>query len=147
MKLLPVIDICYHKNFQASLTTILTHRDCVSIWMNNDEYKYLKAKIKELGISQQAFIISAVYDAKVISSIEIAVLINISRTFADLERQLRGLASNVNQIAHIANKIGMIPSLIELETISTQIEYYRKESEKQWQSIRSLISQQRVTGQ
>ncbi len=117
----------------------------VNVWMNDEEYTYLKNAVKQNGISQQSFIINAVYGAKIISSIEIAVLIGLSKTFADLERQLRGMATNINQIARIANTCKNVPASNELNNLSSSIEKYRKESERIWRSIRSLIGHQRPT--
>ena len=117
----------------------------VNVWMDDEEYNYLKNAVKQNGISQQSFIINAVYGAKIISSIEIAVLIGLSKTFADLERQLRGMATNINQIARIANTCKNVPASNELNNLSSSIERYRKESERIWRSIRSLIGHQRPT--
>ena len=91
--------------------------------------------------------INAARGTVIASSDTVAELKRLNKTFADFEQQLRGLATNVNQMAHVANGLGAIPTVSELQTISEQIASYRKESEAQWQSIRSLIKQQKVTGQ
>ena len=65
--------------------------------MNKSEYDDFQNKLKKSGLSQQAYIISAVLEATITPSDEIDVLKKISITFSDLERQLRGLATNVNQ--------------------------------------------------
>lgn len=119
----------------------------VTVRMNDEEYAVLQTKVDESGLTQQAYIISAVIEGTITSSDEIAVLKDISKTFADLEKQLRGLATNVNQMAHIANGYGVLPAVNDLERLSAQLENYRKESEQIWQSIRSLINQQKVTVQ
>ncbi len=119
----------------------------VTVRMNESEYADFQDKVNESGLSQQAYIISAVRGASITPSDEIAVLKDISNTFANLERQLRGLATNVNQMAHIANGQGVIPTEEELERLSAQLGNYRKESEDVWQSIRSSINQQKVTVQ
>ena len=119
----------------------------VTVRMNDAEYNELLTKVNEAGVSQQTFIIGAVHDATITSSDQLQVLMQISSTFADLERQLRGLATNVNQMARVANGLGMIPIESELSRISDQLTSYRKESEKVWQSIRSSISQPKATEQ
>ena len=119
----------------------------ITIRMNEDEYNDITNKIHESGLTQQAYMINAARDTVITSSDTVAELKHLNKTFADFEQQLRGLATNVNQMAHVANGLGAIPTVKELQTISEQLASYRKESEAQWQSIRSLIKQQKVTGQ
>ena len=118
----------------------------ITIRMNDDEYNDITNKIHESGLTQQAYMINAARDTVIASSDTVAELKNLNKTFADFEQQLRGLATNVNQMAHVANGLGAIPTARELQTISDQIASYRRESESQWQSIRSLIKHQKVTG-
>ena len=119
----------------------------ITIRMNDDEYNDICNKIHASGLTQQAYMINAARDTVIASSDTVAELKNLNKTFADFEQQLRGLATNVNQMAHVANGLGAIPTARELQTISDQIASYRRESESQWQSIRSLIKQQKATGQ
>lgn len=119
----------------------------VTIRMNETEYSDFQNKVEESGLTQQAYIISAVRGATITPSDEIAVLKDISKTFSDFERQVRGLGTNVNQMAHVANGQGILPTEDSLLTISEQITNMRKESEELWQSIRSSINQQKVTEQ
>ena len=113
----------------------------VTIRMNETEYADFQSKVTESGLTQQAYVINAVRGATITPSEQIDVLKEISKTFADQERQFRGLATNVNQMAHVANGQGYVPSAQELEKIASQIGIYRKESEDIWQSIRSSINQ------
>ncbi len=119
----------------------------VTIRMNESEYTDFQNKVTESGLTQQAYIISAVRGATITPSDEIAVLKDISKTFADFERQIRGLGTNINQIAHVANGQGALPIESSLATISEQITTIRKESEELWQSIRSSINQQKASEQ
>ena len=119
----------------------------VTIRMNETEYADFQSKVTESGLTQQAYVINAVRGATITPSDQIAVLKEISKTFTDQERQFRGLATNVNQMAHVANGQGYVPSAQELENIAVQLGIYRKESEDIWQSIRSSINQQKATVQ
>lgn len=56
------------------------------------------------------------------------------------------MATNVNQMAHIANGRGEVPTLNRLEAIGVRIEQFRKEAEEVWQLTRQLISQQNHMG-
>ena len=119
----------------------------ITIRMTEEEYALLRSKLEQTGASQQAFVINAITGAAIIPYDQIAMLKEISATFASLEQQLRGMATNVNQMARIANSRNFAPGTRELEKISQQIRGYRKESEEIWQSIRSSIAQQRATVQ
>ena len=119
----------------------------VTIRMNETEYADFQSKVNESGLTQQAYVINAVRGATITPSDQIEVLKEISKTFADQERQFRGLATNVNQMAHVANGQGYVPSAQELGNIAAQLGIYRKESEDIWQSIRSSINQQKATVQ
>jgi len=117
----------------------------ITIRMSEAEFAELQDRISESGLTQQAFVIDAVRGATITPSDEIAAIREISRTFASLERQLRGLGTNVNQMAHIANSGGDLPTAENLERLSDQLDTYRKESESVWQSIRSLTAKHRPT--
>ena len=97
------------------------------------------------GVQTCALPICAALDSSVTTSDTIDMLKDISRTFAGVEQQLRGLGTNVNQMAYIANSTGMTPSVKELEHISDQVTEYRKECNSVWQSIKSSIPNQRHT--
>ena len=122
-----------------------SRKNVVSIRMNDAEYELLKAKVKEAGISQQSFIISAISGASIASADEVAVQKEISRSLSDLVRQIRGLAANVNQLARTANRQGALPTLDSLAKIHEEIQNYRKDCENIWLSIRSSINRQRAT--
>lgn len=115
----------------------------ITVRMNEKEYSEFQNKVEESGLSQQAYVISAVQGATITPSDEIAVLKELSKTFASLEKQLRGLATNVNQMAHVANGQGVLPTENTLLKTSEQISLYRKECDELWQSIRLSISQQK----
>lgn len=115
----------------------------ITIRLSPDEYKLLQDKIDESGLTQQSFIINAIKGATIASSKELDVQKDISKSFSDLVRQLRGLATNVNQMAHIANGQGIIPSTETLNKTSYEINEFRKECEDIWQLIRLLINQQK----
>ena len=117
----------------------------VTVRMTADEYNTLQNKVDDSGLTQQAYIINAIKDATITSSDEVAVQKEISQTFADLVKQLRGLATNVNQMAHVANGQGNLPTAQELVNTSLEISNYRKECEDIWLLIRSLINQQNHT--
>lgn len=119
----------------------------VTVRMNETEYADFQNKVEESGLSQQAYIISAVRGATITPSDEIAVMKEISKTFAEFVKQIRGMGTNLNQMAHVANGQGYLPGEESLLRLSDQVGNMRKESEEIWQSIRSSINQQKATEQ
>ena len=114
--------------------------------MNAAEYDALQSKIKESGLTQQSFIISAIRDSNITSAKELEVIKDISRNFADQDRQLRGIATNINQMAHVANGQGLLPTVEKLDEISDKILEFRKEDDKRWRLIRQSVSPLKATG-
>lgn len=115
--------------------------------MNQEEYEQLQENVIASGQTQQSFIINTLSGVIIAPREEINVLKNINKNFDDLLRQIRGMATNVNQMAHLANGTGVLPTIDRLEDIADRIQYYKKECEVMWQSIRRLISQQNHMGQ
>lgn len=119
----------------------------VKFRMNKEEYERLQENVIASGQTQQSFIINALAGVIIAPREEIDVLKNINKNFDDLLRQIRGMATNVNQMAHIANGTGVLQTIDTLEDTADQIKYFKKECEEMWQSIRRLISQQNHMGQ
>ena len=109
----------------------------ITVRMTEQEYAALQKRVAESGRTQQSYIINAALTARISSAEEIATLKEISVTFGDLVKQLRGIAININQMARVANGSGALPTARELSQISEQIARYRERSEQIWQSIRS----------
>ena len=117
----------------------------ITIRMSDEEYTFLQRRLSQTGQTQQSYILNAIRGVTIVSAEEVKELQKLNKGFADMMRQLRGLATNVNQMAHIANGIGELPVVTALEKFGKSIEKFRKEEEKRWQSIRQLISQQSHT--
>lgn len=119
----------------------------VTIRMNKAEYDLLQNKVKESGQTQQAVVIHAIAGLKIASTEEVEELKKLNLMLAEMLSQLRGVATNVNQIARKMNAGGFILREDILHYLNQNILNYRKESEKIWQSIRQLISGQILMGQ
>ena len=117
----------------------------ITIRMSDEEYTFLQSRLSQTGQTQQSYILNAICGATIASMEEVKELQKLNKAFADMMRQLRGLATNVNQMTHIANGSGELPVLVALEQLGRNIEKFRKAEEKRWQSIRQLISQQSHT--
>ncbi len=116
----------------------------VSLRMTEDEYAAFTMRVAESGQTQQAFIINSVLGAKVSGREEVKELQKLNGRFADTNRQLRGMATNINQMAHVANGYGQIPQQAQLEQLYQELQLFRKECDVTWRLIRQSISLQKV---
>ena len=115
----------------------------VTIRMNKAEYDLLQNKVKESGQTQQAVVIHAIAGLKIASAEEVEELKTLNQILSEILSQLRGAATNLNQIARKMNTDGFMPREdILLYYLNKNILKYRKESEKIWLLIRRLISGQ-----
>ena len=112
----------------------------VTIRMNKAEYDLLQNKVKESGQTQQAVVIHAIAGLKIASADEVEELKKLNLMLTEMLSQLRGVATNINQIA--LHTDGEVPNDSTLYFLNKGILNYRKESEKIWLLIRRLISGQ-----
>ena len=82
----------------------------INIRFSEKEYTELKKLVLQSGQTLQKYIIDAVLRGRITSAEEVAEMINRNKILADIDRQLRGMGTNLNQMAHVANGQGKIPS-------------------------------------
>ena len=85
--------------------------------------------------------------SRVSSNEEIDEIRNRNKILASIDTKLRGMGTNLNQMAHVANGHGVIPTASELVRISESVNLIRREVSEEWRSTRLLISHQNHTGQ
>lgn len=119
----------------------------VNVRLDDKEYDLLKAKIKKSGQTIQSYIINSALDANIISQDGMAELKGITRILEDYDKQLRGMANNINQMARYCNSQNTIPILEELTELSEQIKQLRKGVNEQWRLTRQLTKEQKHTEQ
>ena len=119
----------------------------ISIRVSDQEYEVILNRVKATGQTQQSFILNAIVGATISTAEDKEQLKEINLQLADLVRQFKGIAININQIAYRANAYGELPTIQKLDDYKEQNKKLRREAENVWQLIRQLISQQRHTGQ
>lgn len=108
--------------------------------MTEAEYKKVKKLMSQANeASTQAFVLNAIFKGKFTSQEEAKELMELNRNFADYIQQLRGIATNINQIAHVANGTGYADINFATELNAEVLKEIEKGGEL-WQSIRSLVA-------
>lgn len=118
--------------------------NCVSIRYSDEEYMVLQEKIKESGQTKSAYIINATLNGKVSSADDVQEMKEQSKLLSDIYKQLRGMGTNLNQMAHVANGKGIIPSADKLIEIERVVVAVKKEVDDIWQSTRQSIGRQNL---
>ena len=118
--------------------------NCVSIRYSDEEYKVLQEKIKESGQTKSAYIINATLNGKVSSADDVHEMKEQSKLLSDIYKQLRGMGTNLNQMAHVANGKGIIPSADKLKEIEREVVDVKREVDDIWQSTRQSIGRQNL---
>ena len=118
----------------------------ISIRVSEQEYEAVQKKIQESRQTQQSFILNAIEGAAILTAEDSDLLKDISVQLADLLKQIKGIAVNINQLAYKANAYGEFPTERQLKEYGTQTEVLRREADAIWRLIRQSISRQRHTG-
>ena len=118
--------------------------NCVSIRYSDEEYKVLQERIKESGQTKSAYIINATLNGKVSSADDVNEMKEQSKLLLDIDKQLRGMGTNLNQMAHVANGKGIIPSADKLKEIEREVVDIKREVDDIWQSTRQSIGRQNL---
>ena len=118
----------------------------INFRLSEEEYKLLAMRIDTSGQTLQSYIINACLYGKISSAEEIAEMQKKNKLLEDIDKQLRGMGTNLNQMAHVANGQGMISTAEELVRISNEVHQIKSEVKEEWQSTRRSISQLNPTG-
>lgn len=111
----------------------------VKIYMNKEEHEALLQIIKVTGQSMRAVITKAVIGMPLIPAEVITKVQNINLKMSEQYRQLRGMATNINQLARVANKYQCPVDIVELKHIKEELNLMREELDDTWRLLRQLL--------
>ena len=111
----------------------------IKIYMNTTEYEELRKIKNETGQSMRAVITKAIMGMPLIPAEVITKVHNINLKMSEQYRQLRGMATNINQLARVANKYQCPADILELEHIKEELHLMREELDDTWRLLRSLL--------
>lgn len=131
------------------------------IRMTEGEYQVLQNMANASGRTIQGVVIDAIMNGRISSTEEIQALREINIQLADMNRQIKGVANNLNQLAHGMNLLcsvlqdntpdafrirKIVDSLMQCNwsEIFQQIKEYRRESDAIWLSLRRFVAQQKI---
>lgn len=116
----------------------------VTVRVSDEKLKVINERISLSGMTKQSYLINSLMGAKTVSKEEVALWKDVNARIADIQLKLRGIGTNINQMARRANAENVLPLEQRLIEIGVTIENIRRECEAPWQSLRYLIAQQKA---
>ena len=111
----------------------------ITFRMTDEEYELLMERINKSGLKQQTYIINALMNAHIVGAEDMVIIENLNKTLSDSNRQLRGIAVNINQMAHVANASGRLDMTDRLLAYVSEINNMLKGVNEIWLSTRQLM--------
>lgn len=131
------------RNYDAS-----RHRShLIRVRMNDIEYDDFQHKVAESGQTVQSYVLNAIQTGVIPDAELINKISEMSQMMADQYKQLRGIATNINQMAHNSNMeklTGDWQTEERLQDMQIQVNEMRKGCMDLWQSLRRLMAQNRL---
>ena len=102
-----------------------------------EELKILQKQLQFTGMNRNEYLVRLITNVPVLPIAELAM---INKELNTQSQQLRGMATNVNQIAKIANTYHLLPSDAQLDFVRMDIYQMREELHELWNRLRSVMN-------
>ncbi len=106
--------------------------------LSQDEHRMLLVKLQEANMSRNAFLVRLISDVQVYPKDQL-VLLNLE--FQIMNRLLRGVSTNINQIAKVANSNHATPSAKLLADMYQDVQTLRKNLQPLFDETRRTLWQ------
>ena len=102
------------------------------------EYELLQQKLIESGMNRNAFLVRLISDAQIYPR---DLLLELCLEYQIMNRLLRGIGTNINQITKIANATKAVPSANLLIDMSKEVQIIRNNLQPLWDEARRITWQ------
>ena len=120
----------------------------VRVRMSDSEYENFLHDVTESRQTVQSYVLNAIQTGVIPDAVLINKVSEMSQVMADQYKQLRGMATNINQMAHNSNMeklTGDWQAEERLQDMQIQVEEMRKECVDLWRLLKRLMAQNRLT--
>ena len=107
----------------------------VKFRLSQAEYELMQRKLAESGMSRNAFLIRLISDAQIYPR---DLLMELCLEYRIMNRLIRGISTNVNQIAKIANSNKSVPAANFLMEMHQEIQTIKKNLQPLWEASRRI---------
>ena len=106
--------------------------------LSEEEYNALQKKLSDAGMNRNTFLVRLISDATIFPKDE---LIRMNMEYSMMNRLLRGIGTNINQIAKVANSNKATPSAKLLLDIYQDVQTLKHNLVPLWNETRSTLWQ------
>ena len=106
--------------------------------LSPDEYDLLQHKLAEAGMNRNAYLVRLITGATIFPRDQ---LIQLNLEYTMMNRLLRGIGNNINQIAKVANTNHATPSAALLADMYQDVQTLRHNLEPLWDETRGALWQ------
>lgn len=106
--------------------------------LSQDEYNLLQTKLAEAGCNRNAFLVRLISGMQVYPK---GKLIKLNLEYTMMNRLLRGIATNINQIAKVANTTHATPSAALLVDMYQDVQTLKNNLQPLWEETRRTLWQ------
>ena len=124
------------------------HKDkkhIICIRLSPEDFEYVNALVEQAGMSKQRFFELLIDNATLPTVEDTQALVAIEKQIAELNAQLRGATTNINQMAKVANATGITPEPEHFIDLEITVGELQREVLTIWQYLKPLI-QARLAG-
>ena len=114
----------------------MKRRKEIKLRLTEQEFAALTDMVKQSGLSRNAFLVRMIKQQTIYP---VDTLSKTNEMLAALLAQLRGMATNMNQIAKIANTRKEVPAMNYLRYILAAIQNLKEESQPVFTSVREVL--------
>ena len=114
----------------------MKRRKEIKLRLTEQEFAALTDMVKQSGLSRNAFLVRMIKQQTIYP---VDKLSKTNEMLAALLAQLRGMATNMNQIAKIANSRQEVPSINYLRYILAAVQNLKEESQPVFTSLREAL--------
>lgn len=104
--------------------------------LSEEEYKLLQTKLSCAGMNRNAFLVRLISDATIFPREE---MIRLNQEYVTMNRLLRGIGTNINQVAKVANSSKSTPSANVLFDMYQDVQTMKHNLQPLWNETRSAL--------
>ena len=107
----------------------------VKFRLSQAEYELMQRKLAESGMSRNAFLIRLISDAQIYPR---DLLMELCLEYRIMNRLIRGIGTNINQIARVANATKAVPSKNLLVDMYQDVQVVKTNLQPLWEEARRM---------